>query len=120
MAKKYLFDVDLAREIVSDGRDPTEIDPDDVEYSVKSSVIDEFHVPHVDISIPGIISHIFFTQEDGEVVHGHVLIDGNHRAARALQLGKPFFAHVLTRAESRRILLRKPTARRRTAKRACR
>jgi hypothetical protein len=61
----------------------------------------------VDPSIPGIISHVFYPQ-DGGIVQGHVFIDGHHRAARALQLNRPFFVHVLSEEESRQILLHGP------------
>src|SRR2546430_4917733 len=79
MKHQYLFDVDLARRLVSDGRETVEVDPESVRRSVDLSEIYPEHVPHVDPSIPGIISHVWYTTDDGEVLHGHLLIDGNHR-----------------------------------------
>jgi hypothetical protein len=107
MRRRFIFDVDLARKIVSDGRSPVELDRDDMRFSLEKCEVNHNHVPHVDPTIPGIISHVFFPQ-DGEIVQGHVFIDGHHRAARALQLNQPFFVHVLTEAESRQIVLRSP------------
>lgn len=104
----YVFDVDKAREIVKDGRETFELDPADVRFSVETSEIDERHLPHVNMSIPGIMGHVWLPVADGEVWHGHVLIDGNHRAARALKEGIPFEIFVLSEEESRSVLLRSP------------
>ena len=106
MRHRYLFDIDLARRIVSSGHQRVQLYPRDLRLEVKSSELDEAHVPHVDPTIPGIISHIYFPEADGTEVHGHLLIDGHHRAARALQLKQPFFAYILTEAESREVLLK--------------
>ena len=102
--KRYVFDVRKARELVADGRDKIELEPDDVTYSVNHNRINEAHVAHVDPSIPGIVSHLYFTESDGTLLHGHRLIDGNHRATRCLQLGIPFYVYVLTEEESIAIL----------------
>jgi hypothetical protein len=107
MRRRFIFDVDLARKIVSDGRNPMELDRDDLRFSLERCEVNQNHVPHVDPTIPGIVSHVFFPQ-DGEIVQGHVFIDGHHRAARALQLEQPFFVHVLSEDESRQIVLRSP------------
>ena len=107
MRRRFIFDVDLARRIVSDGRSPVELDRDDMQFSLERCEVNFNHVPHVDPTIPGIVSHVFFPQ-DGEIIQGHVFIDGHHRAARALQLNQPFFVHVLSEEESRRIVLRSP------------
>lgn len=104
----YNFDVDLAREIVSDGRKPIELEPDDVEYSVDISRIYPEHVKHVNPIYPGIIAHIWYPEPDGTVLHGHVLIDGHHRAARCLEENLPYRVHILSEEESRRILLTGP------------
>ncbi len=108
MKNRYIFDIDLAREIVSDGRLPVELEPDDVEYSVGRCQINEGHLEHVNPEIPGIVSHLFFPDDDGSVVHGHRLIDGHHRAARCLELGIPYYVYVLTEAESVQILTKAP------------
>jgi hypothetical protein len=107
MRRRFIFDIDLARKIVSDGREPVELDQDDVRFAVDSCRVNQNHVPHVDSTIPGIISHVFYPQ-DGQIVQGHVFIDGHHRAARSLQLNQPFFVHVLTEDESRQIVIRSP------------
>lgn len=108
MDHKYLFDVDLARKLVQDGREPVEVDDESTRKSVRWSVIYPQHVQHVNTEFPGIITHVWHRQPNGERIHGHLLIDGNHRAARCLELGIPFFAHLLTEEESVRILLKSP------------
>jgi len=106
--KNFIFDVELAVEMVQDGREPVELEEESVRLSVENSRIDQEHVGHVDPTKPGIIAHVFAEAEDGEEIHAHVLIDGNHRAARCLELGTPYFAYLLTEDESRKILLREP------------
>ena len=108
MKHRYLFDVDLARKLVLDGRESVELEDDSVRTSVKWSVIYPEHIDHVHTEYPGIIAHVWHPQQNGELLHGHLLIDGNHRAARCLKLGLPFFAYVLTEEESRQILLKSP------------
>lgn len=108
MAHKYLYDVDLARTLVRDGREAVELDDESVQHSVDTSVIHEQHLPHVNTEYPGIIAHIAYRTETGEMIHGHVLIDGHHRAARCLQLEIPFFVHLLTEEESEIVLLKSP------------
>jgi hypothetical protein len=104
----YRFDVCRARELVADGRDAVEVDDDSVRYCVDTNRIHKHHVAHVDPKFPGIIAHVFFTNPDGGTAQGHVLIDGNHRAARCLREKRPFFAYVLTEEESKAILLWSP------------
>ncbi len=104
----FKFDIDLAREIVSDGREPVELDPDDISYSLDRCEINEGHIDHVNLAFPGIVSHVFFPDKDGTVHHAHRLIDGHHRAARCLREGLPFYVHVLSEEESVRILDRAP------------
>ena len=106
--RNFIFDVDRAIEIVQDGREPVELDDRSVRVSVEMSRIREEHVPHVDWKRPGIIAHVRCLADDGEVIKGQVLIDGNHRAARCLELNQPYFAYLLTEQESEAILLRKP------------
>ena len=103
----YLYDVDQARALTQDGRDPLEIDEESVRESIDESEMDDFHVDHVDPSIPGIIAAIEYRTEEGEDVSAHVLIDGHHRAARCLRDGLPFFAYLLSGAESDSVLIRK-------------
>ncbi len=106
--KTFVFDVDLVRTMIADGREPMELDADDIAYSLDHCEINEAHIAHVDATIPGIVSHVFFPDSDGNVHHAHRLIDGHHRAARCLRDGIPFQVFVLTEAESVRILSRAP------------
>lgn len=105
---RYIFDVDLARELTAVDHEIMELDPEDVDYSVGRCVINEGHLPHVNTEIPGIVAHIFYPDENGEVVHAHRLIDGHHRAARCLQLGIPFPVRVLTELESEHVPMKAP------------
>ncbi len=109
MNDRYIFDVDLARRLVTDGREALLLDRPSVSDAVRYSTIRHEHVAHVDPSIPGIISHVWFVEEDGRSVHGHLLIDGNHRAAQCLETNRDFFAYLLSEEESRQILLRSPS-----------
>jgi hypothetical protein len=106
--RNFIFDVDRATEMVQDGREPLEVEEESVRLSVENSHICDEHVAHVDWTRPGIIAHVKCRADDGELIHGHVLIDGNHRAARCLELNRPYFAYLLTEEESESILLRQP------------
>jgi hypothetical protein len=108
LCKEYLFDVDRARALVADGREPVELEEESVRDSVRYSRICKEHINHVDPSEPGIIAHLFYRTEDGERIHAHLLIDGNHRAARSLRDGRPYHAYLLSEEESQDILLRSP------------
>lgn len=110
MGNVYRFDIDLARQIINDGREKIELEPDDVRFSVDSSRIYEQHLEHVDTQYPGIIAHIWYPEPDGTILQGHVLIDGHHRAARCLQLGIPYYVQILSEEESRVVLLEGPDA----------
>jgi hypothetical protein len=110
---RFIFDVDRAREITQDGRRPQLLNRDDVRYAVDSSRIKESHVPHVQTRFPGIVARVRFIGKDGAVVRGDVLIDGHHRAARCLQLGRPFSVYLLNYNETDEILTRRPDAARR-------
>ncbi len=106
--KTYKFDVDLAIQIVSDGREPVEVDDDSLRNTLLKTEVDEQHLPHVNIGRPGIIANVTYHLDDGRTVTAHVLIDGNHRAARSLQEGRPFSVYLLTEDETARTLLRRP------------
>lgn len=108
MKSIYRFDIDKARALASDGRQPVELEPDDVRFSVDTSRIYPQHVKHVNPEFPGIIAHIWYPEPDGNVLHGHVLIDGHHRAARCLELKRPYYVYLLTEEESRAVLLDGP------------
>jgi hypothetical protein len=104
--RNFVFDVDRAREIVLDGREPVEVDEDSVRASLSDTRIHRQHLDHVDTKYPGIIAHIAVVTNDGEYAKGHTLIDGNHRAAKCLESGQPFYAYLLNEEESEMILTR--------------
>ena len=105
----FVFDVDHANRIVQDGREPVEVDEASVRMSIAERAdINWDHVAKVDPSRPGIIAHVCYRTEEGQIHTGHVLIDGNHRAARCLELNRVFHAYLLTEDESLSILLRSP------------
>jgi len=104
----YDFDVTRARAMVADGREPVEVDEESVRASLEKCSMCWPHVDHVDPRYPGIIAHVRYRTNDGEMIYGHVLIDGNHRAARCLRDGLPFFAQLLTEEESQEILVLSP------------
>ena len=106
--RSWVYDVDRAREIVSDGRNAVELETEDVEYLVDSSRIYAQHLDHVDTRYPGILAHLWGPGAEGTWEHGHLLIDGNHRAARCLRDGLPFRAYLLSEDESEEILERGP------------
>lgn len=105
----YIFDVDKANDLVSDGREPIEVEDESVRMSLaERAKLTMSHIPSVDTTRPGIIAHVQFKSDEGELFKGHVLIDGNHRAARCLELDRPFFAYLLSEEESLDILIRSP------------
>jgi len=106
LKRQWVYDVDRARKLVADGRESVELDPDDVAYCVDNSRIYKRHLDHVDPQYPGIIAHLWGPGEGGTWEHGHVLIDGNHRAARCLRDGLPFSVYLLSEDESELILKR--------------
>ncbi len=108
---QFKFDVDLARKLVNDGRESVELEPEDVKYAVEWSHICEQHLAHVDVRFPGLVAHYWYPEEDGTLLHGTVLIDGHHRAAKTLEHNIPFFVHVLTEEESHRVTVRAPITR---------
>lgn len=110
----YNFDVDLARKLVGDGREAVELDPEDVRHSVDISRIYPQHLPHVSTEFPGIIAHVWGPGAGGRWLHGHLLIDGHHRAARCLQLSIPYKVYLLSERESEQVLIQGPISRRRT------
>jgi len=103
-----VFNVNLANELVRDGREPVELEEESVRYCVDTTELIEEHIGHVNPDRPGIIAHVKYMTGEGELIHGHALIDGNHRAARCLQLGRPFFVYILSEEESERIVVRRP------------
>ena len=55
MSGAYVFDVTRAIAFVQDGREPVELDEDDVRFSLKRVSIDKKYLPKVDTSRPGIV-----------------------------------------------------------------
>ena len=106
LKRTFVYDVDLARKIVSDGREPVEMETADVAYCVDNGRIHEQHLDHVEPKYPGILAHLWGPGEGGNWEHGHLLIDGNHRAARCLRDSLTFRAYLLTEDESEQILKR--------------
>ena len=106
--KTFKFDVDLAIQIVSDGREPVDVDDDSLRLTLLKTEVDEQHLPHVNLGRPGIIANVTYPLEDGQTITAHLLIDGNHRAARSLKEGRPFCVYLLTEDETARTLLRAP------------
>lgn len=107
---QYKFDVDLARKFCADERETFLLEKDDVEHAVAWAHIHQPHLEHVDLKYPGIVAHYWYVTENDECLHGTVLIDGHHRAARALRDGVPFFVRILSEEESKQITLREPDA----------
>lgn len=95
---KYVFDVELARHIVGDGKHQAYGIP--AELLLKMLEVNEehyaAHLDHVDPNIPGILAQRF---------GGICLMDGNHRARRCLRDGRPFNAFMLSMEESMRCLI---------------
>ncbi len=106
LGNQYKFDITRAIEFCQDGREPVEVDDDDVRFSLKKVRINKKHVPTVDTQKPGIIAVVFHPGPDGTQIKGQRLIDGHHRAARCLELGIPFQAYLLNEEESAAILLK--------------
>lgn len=104
----YKFDVDLAIEIATDGREPVEVDEESLRRCIRNNEIDEEFLREVKIGRPGIIVNVPYQLDDGRTITGHLLIDGNHRATRCLRDGKPFYAYVLNEEETTRTFLRAP------------
>jgi len=86
-----IFDVEKAKQIVSDGRRPELVPADALAQLLAASHYEEAHLAHVDPDTPGIL---------GQRFSGTFLLDGVHRAARCLQQGKDFHAFVLTQEET--------------------
>lgn len=108
MGSRFKFDITRAIEFVQDGREPVELDEDDVHFSLEKVHINRDYLPEVDPQTPGIIAVVFFPDQGGAQIKGQRLIDGHHRAARCLELGIPFRVFLLNEEESAAILLKSP------------
>jgi glutamate-1-semialdehyde 2,1-aminomutase len=96
----YRFDLAQARALVTDGRELVEVDDESIRASIADHEIDAEHLDHIEPTCPGIIAHVQSRSASGELLTGHVLIDGHHRAARCLREQRPFLAYLLTENES--------------------
>jgi len=96
------WDVTLAQECVAAGqiRTTVPIEPAEMQNIAQRNSWEPAKLPFVDPSLPGIAAPLVW---DG-AIH-YVLIDGNHRLARALQDGLPFSAHLLTDEAARRCVI---------------
>jgi hypothetical protein len=91
-----VFDVGKAKQIVSDSRGAEVISEEEVRRMVEANDVEQAHLAHVHAATPGII---------GQRFNGRFLMDGGHRAARALREKRAFWARVLTRDETQACVL---------------
>lgn len=101
----FEFDVEMAKRIVS-GRPPVKLSKKSMRAAAKITRTDPDRVARANIESPGIIAQL-----PNWFGGGGLLIDGNHRAQRAIQLNKPFTVRVLTPRETERIMCDKERAR---------
>jgi len=88
--RRHLIAVKLAKQLIADGREPIVLSRDELTHFANRQQFDDSHVAHVN-NEPGIVG----------VIDSHfILIDGIHRAVRALRSGKPFLAYALTAEET--------------------
>ena len=100
----YWFDVEGARAILTAHSRPQYlIDPHTLPANTCDDLIAE-HIAHVPLIEPGIIATVAFEMAGSGLQTFNILIDGRHRAARALNLSKPFFCALLTEEETGRIM----------------
>lgn len=86
-----LFDVEKAKQIVSDGRRPELLPPGTLALLLGASHYEEAHLAHVNPDSPGILAQRF---------NGPFILDGVHRVVRCVQQGKDFHAFVLSQQET--------------------
>ena len=87
----YIFRIDAAKEIVSDGRAALPVSPEMLRAFAGMNEFDLDHMLHVDLSRPGI-----FTRRFG----APILLDGTHRAIRCFAMHRQFRAFELSYEES--------------------
>lgn len=98
---RYLFNVDRAKKIVSDGRSSVVVPGPTIRNMIKVNDYTPMHLPHVDPERPGIVLQRF---------GGLVLLDGIHRAVLSLQRRRAFHATMLSYEESLACLVRQEIA----------
>lgn len=98
------WDINRARACVTAHPRPAwPIPPHDLAEIVAANTHDPAHLDAVNPAEPGIAAPLL---TEGHI--DYILIDGHHRAARALRDGLPFAAVPLSDAENRRCLLSAP------------
>lgn len=100
----WVWNIDRAMDVLRENRPRplVAVPVDDAKAILAKNEIDPAHVPHVDPNQAGIAVEL--------AVGDHkelVLIDGNHRMARCVEMNQPFKVWVLDEAESGRCLIRK-------------
>jgi len=94
---KHVINVEKARRIVADGRRATVLSEQTIKRLMTVTQHVPEHLPHVDPTQPGIILHRY---------GGLVLLDGIHRAVRAVQENRSFYVYTLSNHESLACLVR--------------
>ena len=117
------FDVDLAEQLIKQSPHESRVapraflesfvntaeeEPDEsgvTHIDITKHHINKEHLPEVDITQPGIVAQMTFKAEKGRPEqHFSMLIDGNHRAVKALKENKEFRVYVLTPEESWKVM----------------
>jgi len=98
---RYFFNVDRAKQIVSDGRPAIAIAEATIRRIMAVNEYIPMHLAHVDPKKPGIMLQRF---------GGLVLLDGIHRSVLSLQQGRAFHAYALNYPESLACLVRQEIA----------
>jgi hypothetical protein len=98
----YQFDVTRAKELAGD-RPSVRIDRQAMREQLQGVTVDAGHLAHVDPSEPGVVGTVRVWSAPEPV-----LIDGHHRAARALADRLPFRARILTEEETAACTTRRP------------
>jgi hypothetical protein len=99
-----VWDIGAARQAVTAGAilspEPVKIEPAMMREISEANEWDPARLDHADPDEPGIAAPIL---DEGQIIY--ILIDGQHRNARALRDGKPFSAYLLTDQASRACVL---------------
>ena len=89
--ERYVLNVERAKRIVADGRPATVLSEQTIKRLMKVTDYVPEHLAHVDATQPGIILHRY---------GGLILLDGIHRAVRALREHRTFHVYTLSQHES--------------------
>jgi hypothetical protein len=105
--QEIVWSLDVARGYIRAGLVPImELDPDALKSWIDTYAdVDEAHLDHIpleSIYVPGILIAIATAPTvDDPIEIFPILLDGTHRATRALREGRPFFAYVLNEPQQR-------------------